>query len=350
MSSLGPISAVVINWNGEAYLAACLEAASALDLDELIVVDNASTDGSAALVAERFPHARLVQVGENAGPARARNVGMEAARNRWVLALDNDVVVPPDLLEHLTDAATSMPDVAIVQPRSVFASESDRVHYDGGALHYAGLISLRNWYQPLAEACGSGVVETDVFVSLCALVDRDALLEMGGYDERYFILFEDLDLSHRLRLAGKAILSAEDVSVKHDAGTPGISFREGTSYPGSRVFYHSRNRWLYLAKCSRWWTLLLSAPGLAIYELAWLAFAVRQGGLGPWCRGKVAFAREIPRTFALRREVQRRRVRGDRGLLHGGPLTLTPALESRAGRVLDALLRGWWSVAGRLVR
>lgn len=344
------VTAVVVNWNGEDYLPACLEALRALDLVEVIVVDNASTDGSLALLAERFPEARVVQVGENDGPARARNVGMEAARTRWVLALDNDVVVPPGLLGALAAAAESRPGVAAVQPRSVFADAPDRVHYDGGGLHYAGLFSLRNWYRPLAEADGQGVVEVGGFVSLCALVDRQALLALGGYDERYFILFEDLDLSHRLRLAGHSILCAEDTPVLHDAGTPGISFREGSDYPSSRVFYHSRNRWLYMAKCYSWWTLLLASPGLLVYELAWLAFAVRQGGAGAWLRGKLAFLAAWSSTRRLRRQVQGARVVGDRALLVGGPLTLTPSLASPAGRALGRTLGAWWALVRLALR
>jgi len=344
------VTAVVVNWNGEGYLAACLEALRALDLVEVIVVDNASTDGSLALVAERFPEARVVQVGANSGPARARNEGMEAAQTRWVLAIDNDVVVPPELLGALADAAESRPGVAAVQPRSVFADAPDRVHYDGGALHYAGLFSLRNWYRPLAQADGHGVVEVGGFVSLCALVDRQAVLALGGYDERYFILFEDLDLSHRLRLAGHTILCVEDAPVLHDAGTPGISFREGTDYPSSRVFYHSRNRWLYMAKCYRWSTLLVAAPGLLVYEVAWFIFAVKQGGAGAWLRGKAAFLGAWSSTRRLRRRAQGARVVGDRALLVGGPLTLTPSLESFAARALDGVLRAWWAVVRLVVR
>jgi GT2 family glycosyltransferase len=353
-ADLGPVTAVVVNWNGERYLAPCLEALRALDLAEVLVVDNDSSDGSLELIATRFPEVRVVQVGENAGPARARNLGLEAARTAWVLALDNDVVVPPDLLDPLRAAAASRPGVAVVQPRSVFADDPGRVHYDGGLLHYAGVISLRNWYRPLDEAEGRGLVEVDCFVSLCALVDRHALLALGGYDERMFILFEDLDLSHRLRLTGKTLLCAEDLVVRHDSGTPDLSFRDGKRYPGSRVFYHSRNRWLYLAKCSRLWTLLLAAPGLALYECAWLAFTLRQGGFGAWWRGKLAFCAELPSTLRLRRELQRARVRGDRGLLVGGPLTLTPSLTEGGGgfgaRLLDGALRGWWAVVGWLVR
>lgn len=350
---VGPVSAVVVNYQGERYLPPCLDALAALDVDELVVVDNASTDGSLALLAERYPGARVLQMGENAGPARARNAGMRAARHRWVLAVDNDAIVAPDLLDRLRAAAETHPRAAVIQPRSVFHEEPDRVHYDGGWLHYAGLIALRNFYAPLAGAEGAGAVEVDVAVSVCLLVDRDVLLGLGGYDERYFILFEDLDLSFRLRVAGHSIVSVEEALVRHDAGTAGVSFRHGSDYPSSRVFYHSRNRWLYLLKCFRWSTLVVAAPGLAVYELVWFSFALRQGGGGAWFRGKWEVARGMRATLVLRRATQATRRAGDGALLVGGPLTVTPGLRERGGaglavRALDVCLRAWWGLGRRL--
>ncbi|MEE8468400.1 MAG: glycosyltransferase family 2 protein [Planctomycetota bacterium] len=352
---VGPVSAVVVNHDGKRYLTACLEALSELELDEILVVDNASTDGSLELLAQQHPAVRVVRLEENHGPAAARNAGMRAARNRWVLALDNDVTVTPDVLTRLRAAAEAHPAAVLLQPRSVFASQPDRVHYDGGALHYAGLIALRNFYRPLGEAAGQGATPVDVAISLCLLLDKEIVLEVGGYDDRFFILFEDLDLSCRLRLAGHGILVVEDAVVRHDAGTPGLSFREGARYPKSRIFYHSRNRWLFLLQCPRLWTLVLAAPGLLLYEVAWLAFAVTRGGTRAWLAGKWAVLRGLPETLARRRVVQRTRVRGDRGLWVGGPLTLTPALRGGklsglAARVLDACLRGWWGLARHLVR
>jgi len=347
---VGPVSAVVVNWQGERYLPACLDALAPLDLDEILVVDNASTDGSLALLAARYPRVRVLHAGENAGPARARNLGLCAARNRFVLALDNDAVVTPGMLELLSAAAEARPDAAVVQPRSVFAADPSRVHYDGGELHYAGLIALRNFYVPRARAVGQGVCEVGAAVSVCLLVDRDALLALGGYDERFFILFEDLDLSFRLRARGHAILSVEDALVRHDAGTAGLSFRSGWSYPAARVFYHSRNRWLYLAKCYSARTLVVAAPGLALYELVWLAFALAQGGLGAWLRGKWEVLDGWRETRARRRAFQAARTVGDRELLVGGPLTLTPGLRANVltralASLLDRSLRAVWSLA-----
>ncbi len=356
---LGPISVVVCNYNGEAYLDECLAAVRALKggVDEILVVDNASTDKSLAILGERHPDVRVIRLASNDGPCPARNAGMRAARNRWVLALDNDALVQPDMLEKLCSAARSGAQddspVAIVQPRSVFFTEPTRVHYDGGAFHYVGLIALRNSYRAIAEAEGRGVVPVDCAVAVALLVDRDALLALGGYDERFFILFEDLDLSYRLRARGFAVLSAEDAIVLHKGGTPGISYREGPRYPASRVLLHSQNRWMFLVKNYRAWTLFAAAPGIVAYELVWLGFALVSGGLGAWLRGKRRFMRELPRLVADRRAIQRDRSVGDRALLRGGPLTITPMLttaplNSAVIRALDLGLRSWWSVA-RLV-
>jgi len=351
-SGLGPISVVVVNWEGERYLAECLDAVRSLRgvVDEVLVVDNASKDGSVALVRERFPEARVVAMPSNEGPCPARNVGMRAAKNRWVLALDNDAVLRADTLEKLAVAAASDRRIAIAQPRSVFAAEPTRVHYDGGAFHYVGLIALRNFYAPLAQALRTGTIDVDCAVAVALLVDRDRVLELGGYDETMFILFEDLDLSYRLRACGARIVSVEDALVLHKGGTPGISFREGPRYPGSRVFFHSRNRWTFLAKCYSKRTIFVALPGLAIYEFVWFTFALAGGHAGDWWKGKRAFLALGERRRADRARFVAVRSVPDRDLLVGGPLTITPALKSGGMRsildtTLSALLRAWWVLA-----
>ncbi len=352
MRKVGPVSVVVVNWNGEAYLDRCLSAVAAMrgDVSEVLVVDNASTDGTLAMLERRHPKARVVRLPSNEGPASARNAGMRAAANRWVLALDNDAVVPEDLLEKLAKAAAEDEAAVVVQPRSVFDSDRGRVHYDGGSFHYAGVIALRNFYVPLADAVGAGTLAVDCFVAVAALVDRDRVLEAGGYDGAYFILYEDLDLSYRLRALGHRILSVEDAVVLHLGGTAGISYRKGPKYPTSRVFYHSRNRWLFLAKDYRWRTLIVALPGLLAYEIAWFGLAVVSGGTFAWFRGKLAFARLLPSLARERRAFQSRRRTRDRELLVAGPLTVTPSVGAGGFRRaflrgLDLVLRGWWGLA-----
>lgn len=339
---------MVCNYNGEDYLAECLTAVLAQAPDEVIVVDDASSDGSLALLAARFPAVEVIRLTENRGPCAARNAGMRAARHRWVLAVDNDAVLEPGVLARLRAALEQHPEACLAQPRSVLHDEPTRIHYDGGEFHYLGLIALRNFYRPLAEAEGCGVVEAQALVAICALLDRDTVLVRGGYDEELFYLAEDLDLSLRLALAGERLISVEDALVRHRGGTAGLSFRGG-GYPRRRVFLHARNRRRILVKCLSARTLLLILPAFGLYELVWALFALRNGELGAQLAGRLAFLRGLPSALRARTAVQAQRVRRDRELLVGGPLVLSPSLVKRPGarvaaRVLDRCLRAWWAL------
>ncbi len=336
------VSVVICNYNGEEHLPACLEALAGMrgEVGEVLLVDNESTDRSLEIVARDYPHVRVISTGFNAGPCIARNVGMREAQGEFVLALDNDAVVSAETLEALL-AAQAQTGAVIVQPRSVFDHEPDRVHYDGGGFHYVGLVQLRNFYVPLAQAQGEGVIDVDCCISMCLLLDRKKVLEIGGYDERYFILFEDYDLSYRLRSGGERIVSVESTIVRHRAGTPGISFREGPRYPGTRVFFHSRNRWVFLFKNHEWRTLFVTAPGWLAYEFVGLCFATMSGHLWAWLRGKGAAIKLLMELGADRAKVQRARQLRDGNLLVGGALTVTPAVAAKpVKRVLLALING----------
>ncbi len=350
-AGLGPISAAVCNFNGREHLPSCLSALQAQTraLDETLVIDNASSDGSRELVARDFPTARVIALASNDGPCPARNRGLADARNEWVLLVDNDAVLAPDALEKLERAALAHPQAALIQPRSVVASDPRTVHYDGGALHYCGLFSLRNFYVPLERAEGRGVVEVGGAVSVVLLCRRSVLLEIGAFDADYFILFEDLDLSLRLRMAGHTLVTVEDALCFHRGGTPGISYRGPIDYPQRRAFLHSRNRWLHLLKNHSLRTLVLTAPGLFAYEFVWAAFTLRSGTFGAYVKGKWALARGLRATLAKRRSVQARRMLRDRDLLVGGPLTIAPQLRGGGATsallgVLDRCLDTWWRI------
>lgn len=349
---VGHISAVVCNYNGEGYLSECIESIRALEpgVDEILVVDNASEDASLRLLAERYPDVRVLPLPRNLGPCVARNAGMRAARNRWVLAIDNDAILEPDVLGKLRAALESDPGAVAAQPRSVFADEPDRVHYDGGRFHYVGLYALRNFCVPLSAARGDRTLPVDGLIAITILLDRDAALGVGGYDESFFILFEDYDLALRLRIAGHRNLSVEDAIVHHRGGTPGISFREGASYPKIRAYYHSRNRWLVLFKNHAWSTLLVSLPGILLYELVWAVFTLSKGHFRAHVAGKASFFRSLEPARASRRRIQAGRRVPDRELLVGGPLTLSPqlvhkAMARRLAGALSVVLAAWWVVA-----
>lgn len=353
----GPISVTVVNYNGADYLDDCLDALAAMrgDVAEIVVVDNASTDDSVARLRARDDSlVRLVELPTNEGPCRSRNVALAEARHDWVLQIDSDVVVQPDTLERLLPQ-TAEPGVVVVQPRAVLAHDPSVVHYDGGRMHYVGVMCLDHLLaRPEAQA--GEPEDVDAVISMALLLDRRAVLEAGGYDEAFFILFEDHDLSYRLRARGWRLRRVPRAVVLHREGTAGISFRPGApapDYPGRRAFLHARNRAYLVLKNYSLPALLLSWPGRAVYALVWAVFALTRGVFLSYLKGRLDLLRLVPRALRLRRELRAARRVGDGRLLVSDDLTFSPAihrrgLEARLEGALNGLLRGWWALA-RLV-
>ncbi len=347
------VTIAITNWNGRRYLEDCIQAAlgQTHTPDEIVLVDNNSDDDSVVFVEERFPTVKIVVLPTNDGPSPARNAGLKEARNELVLSIDNDAMLHPDCLEqllgHLDDE-----DVVIVHPRSVFDGERDRVHYDGASMHYVGMMTLHNFYGNLKDASNE-IRDIDAAISVALLLKRTPILACGAYDPAHFILFEDHDLSYRVRSGGYRIRHVPSAIVFHREGTAGISFRESGSYSKRRVFLHSRNRWIVILKNHGARAIILGSPGLFLYELAYLFFAAKNGCLGAWVHGKFDLIKMLPQIIRKRRPIQRNRKVGDAQLLGAGALTISPLIKreglvARAQVVLDCLLRLWWKIVGPL--
>ena len=349
------ISAVVINWNGKHYLEDCLKSVlcQSPSPDEVVMVDNHSDDGSREFVAERFPQVRVVDVGYNAGPAYARNLGVEAARYDRVLLVDNDVALQEGALRSMVATLEANPEVAVVQPRSVCADRPDTVHYDATDIHFLGLLVLHNWFVPLAEA-KEPVGDNGGLVALCFLTERERFLRIGGFNPDLFILFEDTDLAWRLRMAGEQIRLDTGAIVHHGGGTKNLSMRGAQAeYPPQRVYLHSRNRWMVLLTCLHWRSLVFLMPAELTYGMVQFLFACAKGHPLAWLRGKFALLRLLPRVWKFRSTTQSRRQVPDRELLVARPLTFNPGLAERGlARIvrscMDAGFAGWWKMVRRL--
>ena len=357
--ALNDVTATVCNYNGRAYLGDCLRAL----LDQtspparVVVYDNDSKDESVDYVRTEFPEVEVVAMGGNLGPGAPRNRGLREADTKYVVQVDSDVILERDCLERLHEEAEAT-GAAVTMPRTLFDGERDRVHYDGGWFHYVGVMTLRNFFArlpPDAPDAYEEPLDVDAAVATALLLRRDAVSVAGGYDLEYFILFEDHDLSYRLRARGERLRLVPHAIVFHRQGTPGISYREGPAYPERRAFLHSRNRWRLLLRNHSTRALLLGLPGILAYELVWFGFALTKGLLKPWFDGKRELLRQWRPLMEQRRALQRARKVGDQELLQALPLTHAPMVRSgfvnrAVERALDLWLRGWWRLVRRYVR
>lgn len=354
MSEPAPISLCIVNYNGLRHLERTLPAVVALadEFAEILLIDNASTDGSVAFVEAGFPTVRIVRLDRNDGPGAARNAGLAAARTELVLFVDNDVVPEPGCARKLAQALAANPRAAVAAPRILYAHKPDIVQYDGADNHYLGLMILHHQDMPRCEA-ECEVRAVDGVVSAAFMVARSRL-HGEGFDPSFFIYVEDHDFGLRLRLLGAEILSVPDALCLHGDGSEGLSVRAVGSYTRRRAYLLIRNRWLLILKNYDARSLLVLAPALCAFELAQLAIAAKKGWLGEWWSALRWIVSHRGEVLAERRRIQAKRRIPDRALLRGGAVPFRAELTTSAGeriarRLFDGFAIAYWRVAAGLL-
>jgi len=231
------ISIVIVSFNAREHLERCL-AAVAGGAHEVVVVDNASADGSPALVRGRFPSVRLVELEENRGFGAANNAGMEAASCDLFLLLNSDAWPVGDAIERLAAFADARPRAGIVGPRLRNPDGSLQPSVRGWpttwrlATEYLFLRRLGRRTRALNAFYGAGFdheSERDVEVVKGAvmLVTRDAFEAVGGFDPDYFMYGEEMDLCYRVHRAGFEVVFDPDPEFVHVGGvSTGIRWGE----------------------------------------------------------------------------------------------------------------------------
>ena len=298
--SVGNVRAriVVLNWNGRAWLESCLAALLAQNLaqSEVVVVDNGSSDGSAEFVRRHFPTARVLALDRNVGFAAGNNAGARGSTAEYLVFLNNDTRVRPGWLTALLDTADADPATGLVTSQVVYLDRPEIIDSAGdGYLRCGG--AFKYWHgQPARTAPQS----REVFGACGAafLIRRSVFESLGGFDEDFFMVYEDVDLSFRARLLGARCLYAAGAVVEH-AGSASLG---RVSRPA--VFYGQRNlEWTWVKNMP---TRLLwrTAPAHLLYDLAGALGYARQGQFVLWCRAKLAAMRGLPRILRQRRAVQ----------------------------------------------
>jgi N-acetylglucosaminyl-diphospho-decaprenol L-rhamnosyltransferase len=218
-------SVVVVTYNSAAWIERCLESVRGL---ETIVVDNGSTDGTVALVRERFPAVRLLEQ-ENAGMGGGNNAGMRIASGRYFLLLNSDAWVVGDAVAQLVAFADEHPEAAVVGPRLLNPDGSLQRSARAFptlwrlATEYLFLRKLAPRSRTLNRFYEGGfdhdvVREVDWLFGACLLVRRDAADEVGLFDEDFFMFSEETDWCYRFRQAGWKVYFFPGAEVVHVGG------------------------------------------------------------------------------------------------------------------------------------
>jgi GT2 family glycosyltransferase len=316
------IGVVIVDYRSGGLLVRALEAleAQTLPADRVIVVDNAPSGASDGIEA-RFPGVEVLRPGANLGFAAGNNLGVRhAAGCDWVALLNPDAFPERDCLEVLARAIEEHPGYAFLAARLVLADDPARLDGAGDELHASGT-AWRRYHG--RDAAAHGGERTEVF-SACgaaALYRRDAYLDAGGFDERYFCYFEDTDLAFRLRLRGHRCLYVPEATVHHVGSAIAGRSSDFT------VFHIARNLvWTYVKDMPRplFWLYL---PQLVVGSLLYLAALAAQGRARPVARGYAAALRGLPGVVEARRSVQRRRTAPTREIRRALTRGLRPYLE-----------------------
>lgn len=272
------MTAVVVNYNAGRALADCVASLETELVDDIVVVDNGSRDGSMETLAASCPEARRILAGRNLGYGGAANLGARTTSSEYVLVCNPDLVAKPGAVATLLAVLEDRPDVAIAGP---MLRESSGVVYPSG-----------REFPGMGEAIGHGFVglfwggnpwtrryrrigqeqhharEADWVSGAFFVVRRKAFDAVGGFDERYFMYVEDVDLCWRLHRAGWAVRYEPAAEVVHEQG------RSASQHPYRMLLAHHRSMWRFASeKTEGRERLLLPVVGAGLVVRLVLAWA-----------------------------------------------------------------------------
>ncbi|MER3413283.1 MAG: glycosyl transferase family 2 [Armatimonadota bacterium] len=279
------LSIVIVNWNTKALLEKCLASLqqhAPAESFEVIVVDNASEDGSAAMVRSRFPQVRLLTERANHGYAAGNNIGIRAALGDAILLLNPDTEFIDDSLQRSVDILRSMPTVGVLAARLVSPDGSTQsslrsfprplpVLFD--LLGFARLFPRSRFFAKYRYRFFDydSPAEVEQPMGTFLLSRRAVFDQVGLFDERFPIFFNDVDWCLRVRNAGWTVYYHPGVRVIHHGGAGTRQVHKSMIWESHRSLLRFYDKW-YL----RWWNL----PLIWLFRLVVLAAAfIRTGGI-----------------------------------------------------------------------
>lgn len=235
------VNVIIVNWNGKHHLKDCLEGLrrQTYTAFSTLLVDNGSTDGSVEFVERYFPEVRTIALKENTGFCKANNIAIRSVRSRYIALVNNDAVAHPHWLENLVRAMENNPAAGLAASKMLFWDNPGIIDRAGDAYSTAGTGLLRG-----RGASAGNYNRSEWIFGACAgaaIYRGEMLDDIGLFDEDFFLVYEDVDLSFRAQLRGYPCLYVPEAVVYHKA-----SASIGADSPISVYYSHRNLEWVYL--------------------------------------------------------------------------------------------------------
>ena len=335
------VGVAIISHNSRGKLAPTLASLDAAGCppSAIRVFDVASSDGTSEWLARMYPAIEVVRLDRNDGPNPARNLAIQSSRLPFVFLMDSDVQVEAETIQRLHEAMLADRTVKIGSPIVVRLQNPAIIQYAGTSLHFI-CEAINPWMNRRLAERGAAPMDIGVAAASGLLLDRQASIDIGMFDERYFMGKDDGDFTHRMRIAGYRIRELPDALVLHDHQQARNTWL---------FYYQIRNRWHFMLKNYQARTLVLMLPCLAVHESLQLVLLHLKGHARAYWRavgGLLTMLPSLPRDRAF---VRRIRALPDSSLLRSDKLIVRDDLASnsimRSGQAAyEGFLRAYWRV------
>ncbi|MBD2526609.1 glycosyltransferase family 2 protein [Nostoc sp. FACHB-133] len=248
------VSIILVNYNGADVLINCLNSLEKFipkDNCEIILVDNNSQDNSIDIVDNKFPEIKLIKLPRNVGFGAGNNAGAKVAKGEFLLLLNTDTILTNNILPHLIELMSGNQDVGVIGTKLLFPDGSFQISFSPE-------IGIRGEFQAqkihkyaenknafnIIEQDFQDIKEVDIVVGAAFFIRANLFNLLDGFDEKFFMYFEDSDLCQRVRNEGYKIIYTPHISLIHLRGhsVKKISNKMSVEYRRSQIYYYHKHR------------------------------------------------------------------------------------------------------------
>lgn len=251
------VSIILVNYNGADVLVDCLKSINKFVPGhncEVIVVDNASQDNSVDIIENKFPNVQLIKLTKNVGFGAGNNAGAKVAKGEFLFLLNTDTIITSNILPHLVDLMEKNPTVGIIGPKLLFPDGRFQISFSP-TISIKGELEARKLHRyaesrtklALLENNFQKIQEVDIVVGAAFFIRGDLFRTLGGFDEKFFMYFEESDLCQRAKNIGYEILYTPKISLIHVRGysTSKLASPMAVEYRRSQLYYYQKHRPLW---------------------------------------------------------------------------------------------------------